>query len=100
MQEKRLQRAKLFSIVMNRAVMRQNGNVTLPHQFAGAGDNRHLVAETLHGLEHVTGDEHGASLLGKPPEPLLQQRDTRWIDTLEGLVEKEHFGRMNHRRRK
>src|ERR1039457_5550311 len=85
MQEQLLQRAEFFSVVRNRAIAVERADVSLPHQLAGLGDNGHLRAEALHGLEHVRGEEDRAALPGDLVQPLLDGGHTGRIDALERL---------------
>src|ERR1035441_8298670 len=88
MQEQLLQRAEFFSFVRNRPIAAERADVSLPHQLAGLGDNGHLRAEALHGLEHVRGEEDRAALPGDLVQPLLDGGHTGRIDALERLDRK------------
>src|SRR6266571_2735753 len=53
-------------------------------------DDRHLVAEPLHHVEHVGGEEEGHPLGGHPPQEVRHHPARDGVDPVERLVQEEH----------
>src|SRR5262245_47619063 len=79
MQEERLQGAELFSVAVEGAVAGEYGDVSLPDQLAGTGDDGDAIAEPLDRFENMAGDEDRPALFGKAAQPLLHEGDAGGI---------------------
>src|SRR6266545_2635032 len=53
-------------------------------------DHRHLVAEPLHHVEHVGGEEEGHPLGGHAPQEVRHHPARHGVDPVERLVQEEH----------
>ena len=88
MQKERLQCTEFLTVADYGTVVRQCGDVALPDKFAGRGDDGYFLANSLHSLEHVAGDETVRPALVKWRSHCFI-RETPAGSMLERLVEKE-----------
>ncbi len=58
---------------------------------APAVDHRHLVAQPLHHVEHVRGEEEGHAARGQAPQEVAHHAAGDGVDAVERLVEEEHL---------
>ena len=54
-------------------------------------DDRHLVAQPLHHVEHVRGEEEGDPAGGQAAQEVAHHAAGHGVDAVQGLVEEEHL---------
>ena len=59
-------------------------------------DDGHVVAQALHRGHDVAGDDHGAAGGGVVPQDRLDRLGGDRVDGLEGLIQDQNGGRVNH----